>query len=107
MVGAWQDEYQGRRTLVLREDGSGTMTVELSGLKAKLVAPRLEFVMQWSVEGGRLKKQTLRGEPTAQVNLILKTMGDRVDEPILELSADRMLLLDGDGKTQYDWRRVR
>jgi hypothetical protein len=39
--------------------------------------------------------------------MILKTMGDRVDEPILELSEDRLLLVDQDGKTRYDWRRVK
>jgi hypothetical protein len=32
-------------------------------------------------------------------------MGDRVDEPILELTRDRLLLLDKDGETRYDWRR--
>ena len=37
---------------------------------------------------------------------ILSMMGDRVDERILELSQDRLLLLDADGETQYDWRRV-
>jgi len=30
-----------------------------------------------------------------------------VDEAILELTQDRLLLLDKDGKTKYDWRRVR
>ena len=38
--------------------------------------------------------------------MILKTMGDRVDEPILELTEKRLLLLDVDGRTRYDWRRV-
>ena len=28
-------------------------------------------------------------------------------EATLELTEDRLLLLDGDGKTKYDWRRVR
>jgi len=106
VVGAWQDEYQGKRTLTLREDGTGTMVVELSGLKAALVARRLTFNMEWSVADGRLKKHSLGGEPAAQVSLILKTMGDTVDEPILELTEDRLLLLDGDGMTKYDWRRV-
>jgi hypothetical protein len=32
--------------------------------------------------------------------------GDRVDEPILEVNGKRLLLLDADGKTRYDWRRV-
>jgi len=32
-------------------------------------------------------------------------LGDQVDEPILELTEHRLLLLDRDGKTKYDWRR--
>ena len=107
VVGTWQDEYQGKRTMTLQEDGTGRMVVELDGLKAKLFAHRLEFDMVWSVEKGRLKKRTLKGEPAVTVQLILKTMGDQVDEPILELTQDRLLLLDKDGKTKYDWRRVR
>ncbi|MGO8744955.1 MAG: TspO/MBR family protein [Thermoguttaceae bacterium] len=107
VVGAWQDEYQGKRTLTLREDGTGTMVVELSGLTATLVAPRLTFNMAWSIANRRLKKRSLGGQPAAQVGLILKTMGDTVDEPILALTADRLLLLDQDGKTKYDWRRMR
>lgn len=105
-IGTWQDDYQGKRTMTLNEDGSGTMVVELSGLKASLFAPRLQFNMRWSVEGGHLKKQTIDGEPAAQVQLILKAMGDRVDESIQELTENRLLLLDRDGKTKYDWRRV-
>jgi len=73
----------------------------------RLVAQRLTFNMEWSLAGGRLKKHSLGGEPAAQVNMILKTMGDTVDEPILELTEDRLLLLDQDGVTKYDWRRVR
>lgn len=107
VLGTWQDNYEGKRTLTLREDGTGTMIVELSGLKAKLVAPRLQFDMEWSITNGRLKKHSLGGKPATQVSMILKTMGDTVDEPILELSKDRLLLLDGDGKTKYDWRRAK
>ena len=91
--------------MVLREDGTGTMHVELSGLSA-LFASKMRFDMVWSVENGRLKKRTIGGEPSTRVNIILKTMGDRVDEPILNLDDKQMLLLDADGKTKYDWRRV-
>ncbi len=105
VVGIWEDDYQGHRTMTLNEDGTATMVVELSGMKATLFAARLEFNMQWSLEDGRLKKRTLGGKPEGRVNMILKMMGDRVDEPILELTEDRLLLLDKDGETQYDWRR--
>jgi translocator protein len=106
-AGTWHDDYQGSRTLTLREDGTGTMVVELNGLKAALVARRLQFDMVWSIANGRLKKRSLGGAPSTQVSMILKTMGDTVDEPILELTEDRLLVLDQDGNTRYDWRRVR
>jgi hypothetical protein len=106
VLGTWEDEYQGKRTMTLNKDGTGTMVVELSGWRAALAASRLKFNMKWSVESGHLKKQTISGEPETQVKMILKTMGDCVDEPILELTEDRLLLLDQDGKTKYDWRRV-
>jgi hypothetical protein len=107
IVGIWSDEYQGKRTMTLNEDGTGTMVVELSGWRAAMSASRLRFEMQWRVEAGRLKKRTIGGEPAAQVQMILNIMGDRVDEPILELTASRLLLLDHDGKTKYDWQRVK
>lgn len=105
VVGVWQDDYQGRRTKTLNEDGTGTMVVELDGMRARLFARRLTFEMVWSVENGRLKKRTVRGQPVVQVQMILRSMGDRVDERILELTEGRLLLLDQDGKTRYDWRR--
>jgi hypothetical protein len=107
VIATWTDDYQGKRTMTLHEDGTGTMIVELTGWRAALSAPKLRFNMKWSVENGHLKKQTISGEPEAQVKMILRTMGDHVDEPILELTEDRLLLLDGDGKTRYEWRRVR
>ena len=107
VLGTWTDKYQGKRTMTLNEDGTGTMVVELSGWRAALSAPRLKFNMKWSLEDGRLKKQTTSGEPEPQVKMILNTMGDHVDEPILELTEDRLLLLDRDGKTKYDWKRVK
>ena len=92
--------------MTLREDGTGTMVVELRGWKAALYASRLRFDMTWSVENGQLKRQTHGGEPTGKVKTILRLMGDRVAERILELTSDRLLLLDGDGKKRYDWRRA-
>ena len=106
VLGTWADEYQGKRTMTLNEDGTGTMVVELSGWRAALSAPKLKFNMKWSVKDGHLKKQTISGEPETQVKMILSTMGDHVDEPILELTDDHLLLLDKDGKTKYDWKRV-
>jgi hypothetical protein len=106
IVGTWQDEYQGKRTMTVRADGTATMVVELHGWKAALYASRLTFEMVWSIQDGRLKKRTTGGEPSGKVNAILKMMGDRVDERILELTAEQLLLLDQNGKRKYDWHRL-
>jgi len=107
VLGTWADEYKGKRTMTIREDGTATMIVELDGLTALMFASKMRFDMVWSIEEGRLKKRTIGGEPAGRVRLILATMGDRVNEPILELTAKRLLLLDADGKTKYDWRRIK
>src|SRR5581483_8082610 len=105
LLGVWQDEYKGKRTMTLKEDGTGTMLVELSGLQATLFAAKLRFDMTWSLDGQKLTKKTVGGEPADKVNLILNTMGNTAEDTVLELTEDRLLLLDKDGKTQYDWRK--
>jgi hypothetical protein len=107
VLGVWQDNYQGKRTMTLNEDGTGTMLVELTGLQATLVAPQLRFDMQWTLQGKVLQKRTVGGEPADKVNLILNTMGNTAEDTILEVSADQLLLLDKDGKTHYDWKRIK
>jgi len=106
LLGVWQDHYQGKRTMTLNEDGTGTMLVELSGVQATLFASKLRFDMRWSLEGKILKKRSVGGEPKDKVNLILNTMGSTAEDTIQELTDDRLLLLDKDGKTQYDWKRM-
>lgn len=107
LLGVWQDDYQGKRTMTLNEDGTGTMLVELSGAQAFLFASRLRFDMKWSLDGKTLKKKTVGGEPADKVNMILNTMGNTAEDTILEVTADRLLLLDKDGETKYDWRRAK
>ena len=93
--------------MTLHNDGTGTMVVELTGLSAAWYAERLTFNMVWSLKDGRLRKQTISGEPADKVELILKALGDRVNETILEITEDRLVLLDGDGETRYIWKRIR
>src|SRR5262249_21245207 len=107
LLGVWQDHYKGKRTMTLKEDGTGTMVCELSGLQATLFASKLRFDMRWSLEGKILKKRTVGGEPRDKVNLILNMMGNVAEDTILELTDDRLLLLDKDGKTKYDWKRIK
>lgn len=107
LLGVWQDDYQGKRTMTLNDDGSGSMVVELSGVQAFLFASKLRFDMKWSLDGTTLTKRTVGGEPADKVNLILNTMGDTAEDTLLELTEERLLLLDKNGKTKYDWKRVK
>jgi hypothetical protein len=107
VLGTWQDHYKGKRTMILNDDGTGTMVCELSGIQATLFASKLRFDMHWSLEGKILKKRTVSGEPRDKVNLILNMMGNVAEDTIQELTDERLLLLDKDGKTQYDWKRIK
>lgn len=107
VIGTWQDEYQGKRTMTLNADGTGTMLVELKGAAALLYAAKLRFDMTWSLQDKKLIKKTIGGEPASKVNLIINTLGDTAEDTIVEVTEDRLLLLDKDGKTQYDWRRAK
>jgi hypothetical protein len=106
VMGTWKDEYKGQRTMTVRPDGTATMVVELEGLSATLYTDRMTFEEKWSIDRGQFKLLAVGGEPKVHVNLILKTMGNMSDHKILELTRDHMLLLDIDGTTKYDWRRV-
>ena len=106
VVGTWEDDYQGHRTLTVRADGTATMVVELDGVAATLYAKRMTFNEEWDIKNGQFILKVVGGEPEGRVNLIITTMGDVAEQKILELTADRMLLLDSDGVTEYDWRRV-
>ncbi|HLJ09969.1 MAG TPA: hypothetical protein VKU82_02210 [Planctomycetaceae bacterium] len=105
VLGTWEDDYRGKRHLTVHEDGTGTMVVEPDGIGKKLFAARLEFDLQWSLDGERITMKTMGGTPKQKVQLILKLYGSEADYTIVELTDERMLLLDADGKTRYDWRR--
>lgn len=107
VVGTWEDDYQGHRTLTIRNDGTATMIVEPEGLAAMLYAKRMTFAEEWEIESGHLRLKAVGGEPESRVHLILQAMGDVSEQKILQLTKDRMLLLDADGTTEFDWRRIR
>jgi hypothetical protein len=106
-VGTWRDFYHGKRTLTIREDGTATMVIEFSGFKARLFTPRLQLDLRWSIEGGSMLRRTVGGRPSDKVDFVIKRVGDRVEEPILELTQSRMLLQDQSGSRQYQWQRIR
>jgi hypothetical protein len=105
ILGKWEDEYRGKRHLTVHEDGTGTMVVEPDGIGKRLFAAELTFELEWALDDERVSMKMIRGEPRSKVQMILKLYGQEAEYRILELTDERMLLLDPDGKTRYDWRR--
>jgi hypothetical protein len=107
IVGTWEDDYQGKRTLTVRPDGTATMVVEFDGWKARMFTPRLQIETTWSIDEGRFNRHTVGGEPAEKVEFVMARVGDRASDKIVKLTADRMVLIDQDGETRYNWRRVK
>lgn len=105
VLGEWRDNYRGERTLVLRGDGTATMVVKLAGFARKLFAEKLSFDIEWFIEDGQISLKTVSGRPESKFEMIRKLYGDQATYAILAVESNRMHLLDGDGKTEYDWRR--
>lgn len=106
VVGRWQDDYHGKRYLTVRSDGTATMVVEPSGIGKKLFADRLSFEIDWTFSQGKIVMTMTSGEPKSKTQLVMKLYGSRAEYKLLNLDAEQFLLLDSDGTTQYDWRRM-
>jgi hypothetical protein len=107
MLGTWEDDYKGHRTLTLDADGTGTMVVELDGLSATLFAKKLTFQEEWSVSDGKVTMKATGGEPAGKVRLVLSFHGDTSIQRIVEVTEERMVLVEEPSETRFEWRRVR
>lgn len=105
IVGEWEDDYQAGRHWELRDDGTGTMVVRLSGIPALLFASKLTFEQTWRVDGDEIVMAVTSGEPQGKVDIILKMEGDTSTQRIVEVTDERFVVIDHKGE-QFDWRRV-
>lgn len=107
MLGTWEDDYKGHRTLTLNADGTGMMVVELDGFAATLFAKTLTFREEWIVADGKVTMKATGGEPAGKVRLVLSLHGDSSTQRIVEVTQDRMILVEEPSETRFEWRRVR
>ncbi|MDZ4817937.1 MAG: hypothetical protein SGJ20_03085 [Planctomycetota bacterium] len=107
VIGVWRDYYEGTRTLTVRDDGTATMIVELEGWKAKMFTPRLQIETTWTINEGRFDRTIVGGKPADKVNFVKNRVGATASDKIVNLSPNRMILVDQDGSTRYDWKRLK
>jgi hypothetical protein len=106
IVGKWQQEFYGKRTLAVKPDGTATMTILPSGVFAFGFGPRIDLTMFWSVKDGHLDYGVNGGTPADKVKLAASTWGDHWVEKIIELTETRLDLLSVDGSSHSVWERV-
>ncbi len=108
ILGAWEDDYQGHRIMTLKDDGTGSMVVELSGAAASLFADRLSFNQKWSFDAEQqlVTMTSTGGEPAAKVNLVLRLYGREATYNVEEVTDKLLILIDQADQKRYEWRRV-
>jgi hypothetical protein len=106
IVGDWQQDYYGERTLSVKADGTATMTILPSGVFAFGFGPKIDLTMFWSVKDGHLDYGVNGGSPDDKVKLAAKTWGDHWVEKIITLDENKLDLLSVDGSSHSIWERV-
>ena len=107
IIGRWTSDRNGKRDLIVREDGTATMKVTITSWHRHLFADEMKFDIDWSIEDGVLSFITTGGEPEAAVTAVLKLYGKSRDQPIIKLDDKQMVLKDADeGEPDHLYERI-
>ena len=98
LKGIWTQQKDVKQTLVLEEDGTGTLTVEVDSLIAAVLGNKVVMRIQWTVEKGRAVFTSLSGEPEMAFNYIKENYGTKRDRKIDSLDDNTLVLLDDQGQ---------
>ncbi len=104
LIGTWHDNYQAKRTLTIRPDGTATMICELQGMH-RLFATQLLFEQEWSLDGDQLTLRTLRGEPQKKIDFVVKLKGDVARQRVLEATDTLLRVYDSGEEAEFRWQR--
>ncbi|MEZ6047956.1 MAG: hypothetical protein R3C11_20745 [Planctomycetaceae bacterium] len=107
LKGTWTQTKDVKQTLVLEEDGTGTLTVEVGALLATVFGEKVVMQINWSVDKGRAIFTSLSGEPEVAFNYIKEHYGTKRDRKIDSLDDDTLVLLDDlDDNSRSEWTRL-
>lgn len=106
LVGQWKDTFFGTRTLTLHADGTAQMTLDLDFAGRLMYGKRLEFDMQWSVEGAVVTIDILDGRPAKSAKSAMNTWGNRYVYLLDCVEDHQVEMRDSDGSMNHVLRRV-
>lgn len=105
IIGLWEQENHGHRTLDVRADGTALMVVQPEPAWQILFGERLEFDVRWAVRNGRLETTVVAARPGATARAARQMYGDHHVSPILVLNDTLMRLNDEEGEEHTPWHR--
>jgi hypothetical protein len=106
LVGAWEDQFHGKRTFTFRDDGTADMDLELEPIGALLYGPKLRFYVQWSQTGDILTLTMAGGEPPDTTKTLAKLFGETSEQRIERLDDRELHLRSLDSQKLYIHKRV-
>lgn len=106
IVGRWEQFNRGRRVLVVREDGTATMDVNLEGAWAYVVGEKLEFQIEWTLDKSRLLLKMIGGKPDGALKFVASVYGNERNHQVETLTSDQMILVDEKDKSRDIWKRI-
>ncbi|MDG2389973.1 MAG: hypothetical protein P8M30_11695 [Planctomycetaceae bacterium] len=107
IVGDWEMDRDGKRSLTVHSDGTADMDIEVSSSWSFLFGKKLKFRIEWSIENGILTMITTGGEPKGKVDLITSMYGAERKQPIKLLDETTLQLPDEEpGEEDHIWTRV-
>ncbi len=106
IVGEWEQFNKGKRLLTVRDDGTATMKVTLDGAWSYVVGEKLEFEIEWKIEGKRLLFHMKSGKPEGSMKVITSIYGNERNHRIDELTSKKMVLVDEQDESRDKWTRL-
>lgn len=108
MVGEWKQENKADQSLVIREDGTATMTVKVDSYYTYVFGPQIEADIEWSIDNGKLKFVMTGAKPEGKIDLLMSMVGKERIQKIHEATMDRFVLEKPEGgKLDRPWVRIK
>lgn len=102
LLGEWTDHFYGKRVFNYRDDGSGTMTIELEDpVSRALYGDKLTFYFTWTLEGDVMHLEMTGGEPQPAADRLALLFGRTSDRRIEHLDAQELRVRSLDSQKLY------
>jgi hypothetical protein len=106
LVGCWQDSFFGKRTLILKADGTARMVLDLDFAGQLLYGKRLDFDMRWSLDGAKVVIEIISGRPEKAAKSAMKTWGEIYEYNLECVEDHEVQMRSSDGSMFHKLQRL-